>query len=159
MTPVKLPPRPRRGHPYPTKYMRFARALADRGYHVAWIQAAFVECGIDPPPKHDTVSEWVDPDRAESRRIGRRTQMGHAFRSPRRSWRRKLDRMHELRDAGLSYRHVGVVMNLDFGLQLNTDSKGDQIRRVLQGRMAERNVRKLLTGGQTQRRLNRSADA
>jgi hypothetical protein len=123
---------------YPPRVIEFARRLHERGADVGRIRVALQKRGHCP--SRNTVKRWVDPDFAEATRRGKR-RGGRPGPHPRKTWRRRLERMQELRDLGVSYPSIAAVMSNDFeGVELD----GRQVRSIFQGDVNEANIQRLL---------------
>lgn len=116
---------------YPVKVQEFARRLyEDGGWRICEIRGALAKRGYFP--SQSTVSRWCSPELAEADRIKKRQALyphlkGRKVTLP---WEVKLQRMHELRNAGLSFHAVAKVMKLDYGIELDRH----QSEAILKGR-------------------------
>jgi hypothetical protein len=89
-------------------------------------------------PTRNAVRSWIDPDYAEGERLRRRT--GRPRKSRRKGWRFVFDRVEEMRELNISYRAIAVLISHDFDLSLDEE----QVRSMLQGRMRESTMARLL---------------
>lgn len=131
------------GNEYPMRVVEFARRCAEFNYSVNQIQIALAKQGHRP--SWSTIKCWVDPEYAEERNIKRRR--GGPGRSAKRVWRRRRERLEQLRGAGLSFGAIARVINLDYGLTLTAEN----VRGILTNRLVPPNQRALLEG----RRISR----
>lgn len=125
---------------YPPKVTEYARRLYNdgEGRTVNEIRESLRKLGYEP--KRDTVRYWVEPGYAEEKRR-RARRFNPPGPAPRKAWRRRLERMEDLRAAGLSYTNIARVISLDFHeLDLNTE----QVRSVLKGNTRDQHIRALL---------------
>ena len=106
-------------HTYPAKVVRFAQELHANGRSIDEIREA---CGkYGPTPAWSTVREWIDPDYRHRRIVRDRTRWRrlHPEQKPEEVSEIIARRMQQLRDAGLSFRSISAVVELDFGVTLD----------------------------------------
>jgi hypothetical protein len=134
------------GMGHPIAVANRARELAQAGWTATQIARRIPTefPGVEPAPT--TVRRWIDREYAERQRSDRR--MGGA-KTRRWGWRRRLERVRDLRSAGLSYRSVAAVMRLDFRIDLSER----QVERLVNEKVGEEAARAALgcpapTGGE-----------
>jgi hypothetical protein len=118
--------------------IEFARRLADRGADCSRVRTALAKRGYSP--SRNTVKRWIDPDFAEATRRGKR-RGGRPGPHPRKTWRRRLERMEELRALRISYRSIAALMTHDFE---HVELTENQVRAIFNGQTSERTIRQLL---------------
>jgi hypothetical protein len=90
-------------------------------------------------PARNTIRRWTDEDYRETERLRRET--GKPIGGPRRkTWRMRFDRIVELHGLGISCASVAAVVCHDFAIAVS----GEQVRRMLQGELKERTIKRLL---------------
>lgn len=114
---------PQRGRTYPIRLITEARRLHVAGFTDTQIIGLFERRGVDPLPSKTTVGKWVKPARAEAARGDQtrwnavraqqrgRLPLGRGHERP----EYKLARAIELRQRGLTFAGIAVVMTFDFG--------------------------------------------
>lgn len=130
------------GRRYPARLALFARSAAERGHSCQQIAAAIEKAGY-PVPSRGTITEWIDPEQADVRRMRQRKRTTSPPRQRKTFAGAVIDRAHELRSLGVSYRSIADILNNDCGLSLAPD----QVRHALAGRMSEASFRYLVAGG------------
>lgn len=115
-----------------------AQALAAGGWGPYVIAKIFKKRGT--PVSGKTIQDWIDPRIAERRRDAQRKRMrrinaartrGRLGAGPPRSPEFRLARMQSLRDLGMSYNAIAIVMNFDFLDEMLT---GDRVRNMVRAR-------------------------
>jgi hypothetical protein len=126
---------------YPAKYSVRARELHAAGWRQFEI-CALLEKEFGQRPSGRSVLRWCDPDYAETERFDRAKGTALKPRQRRKMWRLVRDRMYELRhEVGLSCAAIAKLLSHDFeGVKVNEE----QVRRMLEGRIAERTIKRLL---------------
>jgi hypothetical protein len=125
------------GMGHSTAVVARARDLAAAGWNATDIARRIPKEFPGIAPAATTVRRWIDPDYAERQRV--REQVGGP-KMRRWGWRRRLDRVRALRDAGLTHRAVAAVMGLDFGLDLSEQ----QVESLVNEKVSEQGARAAL---------------
>lgn len=133
---------------YPTKLIEFTRRLGEAGYRTCDAQAALAKRGYRP--SRSTVKRWLNPELWEAERMAKR-KGGGVLPGPvpgmNWAWQRRLKRLHELREVGLSFRACADLMNHDFGLQMTKEHSES----VVKGQLSLESIRVLMNGGRPRR--------
>jgi hypothetical protein len=120
-----------------------ARQLGAAGWNAAKVRQVLSKEFPDHAPTLTTVSRWIDPDYAERQREcvrQGRYRMGADPESHRWGWRRRVQRIRELKEIGLRFEDVAKVARLDFGLKLSPR----QVERLARGEVGEDFARAVL---------------
>jgi hypothetical protein len=125
-----------RGYPMPV--ITRARELGAAGWRAAKIRQLLATEFPDHSPTLTTVSRWIDEDYAERQRECCR--QGDATMAHRWGWRRRVQRIRELREVGLKFPDVARVLRLDFGLDLSVT----QVEKLARSEISESAARRLL---------------
>jgi hypothetical protein len=125
---------------YPANIREFARRLYQSGWSAYKIRQNLIARGYDPVPSQNTILCWVDDEYREIQRLNQR-RFRPAGPKRARAWEARLDRMRQLRDAGLSFSSIAIVMTLDFE---NVDLSTEQVRYMLKGHAKTATIKRLL---------------
>lgn len=124
---------------YPAKMREFARRAYIKGHSAYRIRKFLLAQGCDPVPSASTLLRWVDDEYRETERL---KQLRGRPPGPKRAklWEVRLDRLRQLRGAGLSFTAIAAVARLDFEIEINPE----QVRAIFRGWTSDRTVAHLL---------------
>lgn len=125
---------------YPNGVREFARRLGEAGRRPTEIRASLMKRGYTPDL--ETVTRWADPEYNEARNLRRRRALnGHGQRRRRVGWEVRLARVRELRELGVSYRTIAVIVNHDLGADLTAG----RVREIFRDRVAKETIERWLS--------------
>jgi hypothetical protein len=115
-----------------------ARQLGGAGWKSAEVRRILAEEFPDHSPTLTTVTRWIDGDYAERQREC--VRRGRCRMAKHWGWRRRLQRLRELREAGLRFPEIVKVARLDFGVDL----EARQVESLVRGDASEAFARSAL---------------
>src|SRR4051812_1043286 len=128
-----------RGNKYSTAYVSRARELYRAGWTNCSEVARMLQKEFGRAPNSTTIRKWVDPDYYEA--VKTRERVGGVSGPNRlKTWKLRFERIVQLTRAGLDADSAALVLQLDFGLEIDADD----VTAMLAGTMAKPRMEGLL---------------